>query len=72
MDPRVPILLLLLLGAGLIGWGLAKRRTGARHGAGEALDADAYARAGREQGNPLIVVGAALVAITLIVWMVAK
>ncbi len=72
MSPLVPILLFLLLGLGLIGWGLWKRRSGARHGAGEALDAAAYAQAGRDAGNPLILVGAVLIAITAIVWLAAK
>lgn len=72
MDPRLPLLVFLLLGLGLIAWGLQKRRRGARHGAGEALDAAAYARAGREAGNPLIVVGTGLLLITLLVWLLAR
>jgi len=69
MSPLTPIVTFLALGLALIAWGLFKRRQGARHGNGEALDAEAYLRAGKEQGNPLIVVGAALIATTLIVWL---
>ncbi len=72
MSPLVPILVFLVLGLALVAWGVLKRRTGARHGAGKVLDAEAFARAGREQGNPLILVGAALIAITLIVWLAAR
>lgn len=72
MPPLAPILLFLILGSALIAWGVRKRLRGARHGAGEALDAAAYAQAGRDQGNPLIVVGAALIASTLIVWLVQR
>jgi hypothetical protein len=72
MSPLTPILIFLGLGAALIAWGVLKRRKGARHGAGEALDAEAFARAGREQGNPLILVGAALIAITFIVWLTSR
>lgn len=72
MDPRLPILIFLGVGLALIAWGAQKRHRGARHGAGEALDAEAYRRAGREAGNPLIVVGAALLAITLLVWALGR
>lgn len=72
MSPLAPILLFLALGLALIAWGIFKRRKGARHGAGEALDAEAFARAGREQGNPLILVGAVLIAITLIVGLLSR
>lgn len=72
MDPRLPILLFLLLGLGLIGLGWRRRRQGLRHGAGVALDAEAFVRAGREQGNPFIVAGVALIAITLIVWLAGR
>lgn len=63
-----PVLLFCLLGLGLAGLGLHRRLQGRRHGPGVVLDAEAYERAGREQGNPLIVVGAALAAISLAVW----
>ncbi len=72
MDPRLPILVFLLLGLGLILLGWRKRRQGLRHGAGEALDAESFARAGREQGNPFIVAGSALIAITLVVWLLGR
>ena len=72
MSPLTPILLFLALGSALIAWGIFKRRKGARHGSGEALDAEAFARAGREQGNPLILVGTVLIAITLIVWLASR
>ncbi len=69
MSPSTPLFIFLAIGLGLIAWGMSKRHQGTRHGAGEALDAEAYLRAGREQGNPLIVVGAALIAITFLVWL---
>lgn len=72
MAPLTPILIFLALGMALVAWGVYKRHKWARHGAGEALDGEAFARAGREQGNPLIVIGAALTAITFIVWLTSR
>jgi hypothetical protein len=72
MSPSTPVFIFLALGLLLIAWGMVKRHRGARHGAGEALDAEAYLQAGKEQGNPLIVVGTALVIITILVGLASR
>ncbi|MBI4911188.1 MAG: hypothetical protein HY823_00475 [Acidobacteria bacterium] len=72
MSPFAASFLLSALGAGLVVQGLLKRRRGERHGPGEVLDAQAFARAGREQGNPLILVGAVLLAFPLLVWLLGR